>query len=89
MINYGRQDVHQDDIDAVVAVLRSDFRTQGPAVPRFEEEMARRVGVDHAVAVSNATCLQRSSGSWYVTLEPLCGSFEVALEAEAGFPDVL
>ncbi len=55
MINYGRQDVHQDDIDAVVAVLRSDFLTQGPAVPRFEEEMAHKVGVDHAVAVNSAT----------------------------------
>ncbi len=55
MINYGRQDVHQDDIDAVVAVLRSDFLTQGPAVPQFEEEMARQVGVEHAVAVNSAT----------------------------------
>ena len=55
MINYGRQDVRQDDIDAVVAVLRSDFLTQGPAVPRFEEQMARKVGVEHAVAVNSAT----------------------------------
>ena len=55
MINYGRQDVRQDDIDAVVAVLRSDFLTQGPAVPRFEEQMARKVGVEHSVAVNSAT----------------------------------
>ena len=55
MINYGRQDVQQADIDAVVAVLRSDFLTQGPAVPQFEEQMARKVGVEHAVAVNSAT----------------------------------
>ena len=40
MIPYGRQDVTQADIDAVVGVLRSDFLTQGPAVPRFEERVA-------------------------------------------------
>lgn len=37
MIPYGRQDINQADIDAVVAVLRSDFLTQGPAVPLFEQ----------------------------------------------------
>jgi dTDP-4-amino-4,6-dideoxygalactose transaminase len=35
MIPYGRQDIRQEDIDAVIEVLRSDFLTQGPAVPRF------------------------------------------------------
>jgi UDP-4-amino-4,6-dideoxy-N-acetyl-beta-L-altrosamine transaminase len=55
MIPYGRQDVTQLDIDAVVAVLRSDFLTQGPAVPRFEKAVATRVGARHAVAVSSAT----------------------------------
>lgn len=55
MIPYGRQDITQADIDAVVDVLRSDFLTQGPAVPRFEQGVARRVGVQHAVAVNSAT----------------------------------
>jgi UDP-4-amino-4,6-dideoxy-N-acetyl-beta-L-altrosamine transaminase len=55
MIPYGRQDVTQADIDAVVAVLGSDFLTQGPAVPRFEKAVSTRVGAQHAVAVSTAT----------------------------------
>jgi len=55
MIPYGRQNVTQADIDAVVAVLRSDFLTQGPAVPRFEQAVASSVGVRHAVAVNSAT----------------------------------
>lgn len=55
MIPYGRQDIQQSDIDAVVRVLRSDFLTQGPAVPRFEQAVAQRVGAAHAVAVSSAT----------------------------------
>lgn len=55
MIPYGRQDIRAADIDAVVEVLNSDFLTQGPAVPRFEQAMAQRVGVGHAVAVNSAT----------------------------------
>ena len=55
MIPYGRQDVTEADIDAVVEVLRSDFLTQGPAVPRFEEAASRRVGGKHAIAVNSAT----------------------------------
>lgn len=55
MIPYGRQAISQDDIDAVVEVLRSDFLTQGPAVPRFEESVAQHVGAGHAVAVNSAT----------------------------------
>jgi len=54
-IPYGKQDVNQDDIDAVVAVLRSDFLTQGPMVPLFESELARYVDADYAVAVNSAT----------------------------------
>jgi len=54
-IPYGRQDVNQDDIDAVVAVLRSDFLTQGPVVPAFEKAVADYSGVQHAVAVNSAT----------------------------------
>ncbi|EKF17398.1 UDP-4-amino-4,6-dideoxy-N-acetyl-beta-L-altrosamine transaminase [Nitratireductor pacificus] len=55
MIPYGRQDIAQADIDAVVEVLRSDFLTQGPVVPRFEQAVADYCGVDHAVAVNSAT----------------------------------
>jgi UDP-4-amino-4,6-dideoxy-N-acetyl-beta-L-altrosamine transaminase len=55
MIPYGRQDISQSDIDAVVAVLQSDFLTQGPAVPKFEQTIATYVGATHAVAVNSAT----------------------------------
>lgn len=55
MIPYGRQDITQDDIDAVVAVLRSDFLTQGPQVPRFEAAVAEKVGAAFSVAVNSAT----------------------------------
>ena len=55
MIPYGRQDINQADIDAVVNVLRSDFLTQGPVVPAFENAVAVHCGVRHAVAVNSAT----------------------------------
>ncbi|MEY4773754.1 MAG: hypothetical protein RIT40_789, partial [Planctomycetota bacterium] len=55
MIPYGRQDIRQEDIDAVVAVLRSDFLTQGPAVPAFETALAAKVQARHAVAMNSAT----------------------------------
>lgn len=55
MIPYGRQDITRDDIDAVIAVLQSDYLTQGPTVPRFERAVAEHVGVSHAVAVNSAT----------------------------------
>lgn len=55
MIPYGRQDVTQADIDSVVEVLRSDFLTQGPQVPRFEQAVAQHVGAGHALAVNSAT----------------------------------
>ena len=55
MIPYGRQDISQADIDAVVAVLQSDFLTQGPQVPLFEQAVARHVGARHALAVNSAT----------------------------------
>lgn len=55
MIPYGRQDITQADIDAVVEVLRSDFLTQGPMVPRFEQAVAAYAGAAHAVAVNSAT----------------------------------
>lgn len=55
MIPYGRQDIIQTDIDAVVEVLKSDYLTQGPVVPRFEQSVAQHVGVRHALAVNSAT----------------------------------
>jgi UDP-4-amino-4,6-dideoxy-N-acetyl-beta-L-altrosamine transaminase len=55
MIPYGRQDISQADIDAVVDVLRSDFLTQGPMIPRFEEAVAGYVGAKYAIAVNSAT----------------------------------
>lgn len=55
MIPYGRQDITQADIDAVVAVLQSDFLTQGPQVPCFESAVARHVDAKHALAVNSAT----------------------------------
>lgn len=55
MIPYGRQDIQDDDIAAVVEVLRSDFLTQGPKVPAFEAAVASHCGVAHALAVNSAT----------------------------------
>lgn len=55
MIPYGRQDISEADIQAVVDVLRSDFLTQGPAVPAFEQALAAYCGVAHAIAVNSAT----------------------------------
>lgn len=55
MIPYGRQDITQADVDAVVGVLQSDFLTQGPMVPRFEQSVAMHVGARHALAVNSAT----------------------------------
>ncbi len=54
-IPYGRQDISDADIQAVVDVLRSDFLTQGPAVPAFENGIANYCGAQHAVAVNSAT----------------------------------
>jgi UDP-4-amino-4,6-dideoxy-N-acetyl-beta-L-altrosamine transaminase len=55
MIPYGRQDITQADIDSVVKVLQSDFLTQGPMVPRFEQAVASHVGAKHALALNSAT----------------------------------
>ncbi|MDP4762057.1 MAG: aminotransferase class I/II-fold pyridoxal phosphate-dependent enzyme, partial [Salibacteraceae bacterium] len=54
-IPYGRQFIDQEDIDAVVNALQSDFLTQGPAIKDFEDAFARYVGSKYAVAVSNGT----------------------------------
>ena len=54
-IPYGRQDVNDDDIDAVTQVLKSDYLTQGPVVPKFEASLALHTGAEYAVAVNSAT----------------------------------
>lgn len=55
MIPYGKQDINQADIDAVINVLKSDWLTQGPMVPHFEQAVAGHVGAEYAVAVNSAT----------------------------------
>lgn len=55
MIPYGRQTISNEDIEAVVEVLRSDFLTQGPAVPRFEQAVAAYCGAGYGVAVNSGT----------------------------------
>lgn len=54
-ISYGKQEITQDDINAVIDVLKSDFLTQGPKVREFEDDFANYVGAKYAVAVSNGT----------------------------------
>lgn len=54
-IPYGRQAISEADIEAVVAVLKSDFLTQGPVVPAFEEAIARLCGAKHGIAANSAT----------------------------------
>ena len=54
-IPYGRQNITEADIDAVVQVLRSDWLTQGPMIEQFEKAIADYCGAKYAVAVSNAT----------------------------------
>ncbi len=75
MIPYGRQEITQADIDAVVEVLKSDFLTQGPSVPLFEKSVAKYCGADYGVAVNSATsalhiaclALGLSKGDWLWT----------------------
>ena len=55
MIPYARQNIVQKDIDSVVEVLKSDFLTQGPIVPQFEQAVARRVSASYAIATNSAT----------------------------------
>ncbi|ACH64847.1 UDP-4-keto-6-deoxy-N-acetylglucosamine 4-aminotransferase [Aliivibrio fischeri MJ11] len=55
MIPYGKQEITQQDIDAVVDVLKSDFLTQGPQVPVFEEALKAHTGAAYSLAVNSAT----------------------------------
>jgi dTDP-4-amino-4,6-dideoxygalactose transaminase len=75
MIPYGRHEITQADIDSVVEVLKSDFITQGPAIPRFERAIAEYCGVEYSVAVNSATsalhiaclALGLEPGDWFWT----------------------
>lgn len=75
MIPYGRQDISEEDIKAVEAVLRSDYLTQGPQVPKFEEAIARYTNAQYAVATNSATsslhiaclALELGPGDWLWT----------------------
>ena len=75
MIPYGRQDISQQDINVVLEVLQSDFLTQGPKVPAFEQTIAKHVNVKHALAVNSATsalhiaclALELGQGDWLWT----------------------
>lgn len=55
MIPYGKQDINQQDIDSVVDVLNSDFLTQGPQVPAFEQALIDHTGASYSLAVNSAT----------------------------------
>ena len=55
-IPYGRQNISAEDIEAMVETLKSDFLTQGPALIKFEESIAKYCNVKHTFAVANATC---------------------------------
>lgn len=75
MIPYGRHDITQSDIDSIVEVLKSDFLTQGPMVPLFENNVVNYCGAKYAIAVNSATsalhiaclALGLSPGDWLWT----------------------
>ncbi len=54
-IPYGKQKITEEDIEAVVKVLKSEFLTQGPKIPEFEKKFASYIGAKYAVAVSSGT----------------------------------
>ena len=75
MIPYGRQEIFQEDIDTVLEILKSDWLTQGPMVPAFEQTLAQKLNAMFAVAVNSATsalhiaclALDLSHGDWLWT----------------------
>ncbi len=75
MIPYGKQDITQQDIDGVIEVLKSDFLTQGPKVPEFEDALIEHTGAQYALAVNSATsalhiaclALELGKGDWLWT----------------------
>jgi UDP-4-amino-4,6-dideoxy-N-acetyl-beta-L-altrosamine transaminase len=54
-IPYGKQDITQDDINAVIEVLRSDYLTQGPSILEFEKEFSKYIGCKYSIVVANGT----------------------------------
>lgn len=98
-IPYGRQEITDEDIQAVVDVLRSDFLTQGPAIGHFEAKVAAHCGVKHAVAVNSATsalhiaclALDLGPGDWlWTTPNTFVASANCALycNAQVDFVDI-
>ena len=63
MIPYGRQHIDDDDISSVIKTLSSDWLTQGPKVPLFEQALAAYCSVQHGVAVNSATSALHLYGS--------------------------
>jgi len=55
VIPYGKQDITQEDIDSVIKILKSDFLTQGPAVPHFEKSLCNFSGSEYAIAMNSCT----------------------------------
>lgn len=99
MIPYGRQDITPADIAAVVEVLQSDYLTQGPAVPRFEQAVISHCGVRYALAVNSATsalhiaclALDLGPGDWlWTTPNTFVASANCALYcgAQVDFVDI-
>ena len=54
-INYGRQTINDDDIDAIIKVLKSELLTQGPQVDKFEKELSKKFNTKYVCAVSSGT----------------------------------
>jgi dTDP-4-amino-4,6-dideoxygalactose transaminase len=99
MIAYGRQDISQADIDAVVGVLKSVNLTQGPAIEQFERSVMAHTGAQHAVAVNSATsalhiaclALDLGPGDWlWTTPNTFVASANCALYcgAQVDFVDI-
>jgi UDP-4-amino-4,6-dideoxy-N-acetyl-beta-L-altrosamine transaminase len=99
MIAYGRQDITQADIEAVIECLQSDYLTQGPQVPKFEQSVVDCTGAQHAVAASNATAalhiaclaLDLGPGDWlWTTPNTFVASANCALYcgAQVSFVDI-
>lgn len=93
MIRYGQQDIRQDDIDAVIRVLRSTNLTQGPTIPAFEQAVLAHAGARHAIATNSATsalhiaclALDLGPGDWlWTTPNTFVASANCALYCGAG-----
>lgn len=99
MIRYGQQDITQEDIDAVVGVLKSVNLTQGPNIPQFEQSVLALSGAKHAFAVNSATsalhiaclALDLGPGDWlWTTPNTFVASANCALYcgAQVDFVDI-